>query len=263
MKKLEKNYYVYIYLNLLNPGMFKYQDLEFEYEPIYIGKGIDSRSHNHLTACLNINDKKGYKRLFYQKLRKIIKSGSTPKIIIYKNDLSEKEAFDLEISLISKIKRRITKEGPLCNNSKGGEGASGTISPRYSICVYNNEGKILSVETSAKNCSIKYKVPLIAIYRHVNGTRKLPSNNCRFRKKSDNIKKLCNNEEIVINKKGKHSKISTLSKIVYQYDKEGNFIKSYPNSNIASLELGINRSAIQNNLTNRSKTCNNYIFKNK
>lgn len=258
---MEKNYYIYIYLNPLTPGIFEYENLKFDFEPIYVGKGIDYRSHAHLKSCLNKSNKSGYRRLFYQKLRKIIRLEEIPKIIIFKDYLLEKEAFDLEIELISKIGRRIVKSGPLCNNSKGGEGSSGTIAPRYSVCVYNNLGKIISIETSVKICSNKYKVSKGTIYKHVNGFRKLPSNGFRFRKKIDNLKKLCTYEEIEIKKKGKHSRLNPLSKIVYQYDKYGNFIKEYSNSNIASLELGILRSAIQNNLTKRSKTCNNYIFK--
>jgi hypothetical protein len=258
---MKKNYYIYVYLNPLNPGIFKYEDLEFDFEPIYIGKGINNRLYNHISSCQNKKNKSGYRRLFYQKLRKIIRLGHDPKVIIFKNHLSEKEAFQLEIELISKIGRRITKEGPLCNNSKGGEGPSGAVTPRYSVCVYDNLGEIVSIESSVKICSSKYGVSELTIYKHLRGTRKFPSNGFRFKKEKDNIKNLCKYEDIEVKKKGKHSGLNPLSKTVYQYDKQGNFIKEYPNSNIASLELGILRSAIQNNLTNRSKTCNNYIFK--
>ena len=258
---MEKKYYIYIYLNPLKPGKFNYQDLNFDFEPIYVGKGTGKRIHYHLTSCQNKNNKAGYRRLFYQKLRKIIRLGHTPKVIVFKNYLTESESFEIEKELISKIGRRITKEGPLCNNSKGGEGPSGAVKPRYSVCVYDNSGKIIAVEKSVKICSIKYNVSELTIYKHLRGERKFPSNGFRFKKEKDNIKNLCKYEDIKIKKKGKHSKISSLSKIVYQYDKQGNLIKKYPNCNIASLELGISRSAIQNNLTNRSKTCNNYIFK--
>jgi hypothetical protein len=258
---MENKYYIYIYLNPLNPGVFNYQDLTFDFEPIYVGKGTGKRIHNHLSSCQNKNNKTGYRRLFYQKLRKIIKLGFSPIIITFKDNLSEKEAFSLETELISKIGRRIMKEGPLCNNSKGGEGSSGATAPRYSVCVYNNLGEIVSIESSVKICSNKYNVSELTIYKHLRGTRKFPSNGFRFKKEKDNIKNLCRYEDIEVKKKGKHSKLNPLSKTVYQYDKQGNFIKEYPNSNIASLELGILRSAIQNNLTNRSKTCNNYIFK--
>jgi NUMOD1 domain len=256
-----KDFYVYIYFNPLNKGNFVYGSYTFDFEPLYIGKGKGRRAHTHLTSCLNKNDKKGYRRLFYQKLRKLLKSGNPPIILIYKNNLTENEAHTLEIDLVASIGRRIHKEGPLCNNSMGGEGAVGATAPRFSVCVYDNDGNIISVESSVKECSKKYKVSEMTIYKHLRGTRKIPANGFRFKKESDNIKKLCRKEEIVINKKGKHSNIYPLSKKVYQYTKEGVFIKEYPNANIASLELGILRSAIQNNLTNRSKTCNNYIFK--
>jgi hypothetical protein len=258
---MENNYYIYIYFNPLKPGYYIFDDLLFDYEPIYIGKGKNNRSHDHIRHCQNKNNKSGYRRLFYQKLRKIIKLGTFPEITIFKENLSEKEAFDLETNLISKIGRRITKEGPLCNNTKGGEGASGAIAPRYSVCVYNNLGDCISTEKSVKECSNKYNVSELTIYKHLRGERKFPSNNYRFKKQTDNIEKLCKHENIETKKKGKHSKINPLSKKVYQYDKYKNFIKEYPNSNIASIELGILRSAIQNNLTGRSKSCNNFIFK--
>jgi len=249
---MKKNYYIYVYLNPLNPGIFKYEDLEFDFEPIYIGKGTNNRWYNHLSSCKNKKNKSGYRRLFYQKLRKIIRSGHDPKVIIFKDHLSEKEAFQLEIELISKIGRRIVKEGPLCNNSKGGEGASGAIAPRYSVCVYDNLGEIVSIESSVKICSSKYNVSDLTIYKHLRGERKLPSKNYRFKKQTDNIKKLCKDEDIEIKKKGT---------IVYQYDKQGNFINEYINSNVAAIKLNISRSAIHNNLKNKTKFCKNFIFK--
>lgn len=32
-------FYVYVYLDPRNPGKYNYDDLSFDYEPIYIGKG--------------------------------------------------------------------------------------------------------------------------------------------------------------------------------------------------------------------------------
>jgi len=249
---MENNYYIYIYLNPLKPGCYKFDDLIFDFEPIYVGKGKNNRSYDHLRHCQNKNNKSGYRRLFYQKLRKIINSGNLPKIITFKENLSEKEAFILEVMLISKIGRRITKEGPLCNNSKGGEGSSGAVAPRYSVCVYDNLGEIISIESSVKICSSKYNVSDLTIYKHLRGERKLPSKNYRFKKQTDNIKKLCKHEDIKIKKKGT---------VVYQYDKQGNFINEYINSNVAAIKLNISRSAIHNNLKNKTKFCKNFIFK--
>lgn len=255
-----KNFYVYIYFNPLNKGIFVYGSYSFDFEPIYVGKGIKNRAEKHLKLCLNKENNNSYRSLFYRKLRKLSYSNILPIITIYKDDLTEDEAFLLERDLIYTIGRRIINKGPLCNNSLGGEGTSGAIAPRFNVCVYDNNGNIISIEKGVKECSKIYAVPLMTIYKHIKGIRKLPVNGFRFKKESDNIKKLCTHEEIRINKKGKHSKIYPLSKTVYQYTKEGVFIKEYPNANIASLELGISRSAIQNNLTNRSKTCNKFIF---
>jgi hypothetical protein len=253
---MEKNYYIYVYLNPLNPGTFKYEDLEFEFEPIYIGKGINNRCYNHLLACQNKKNKSGYRRLFYQKLRKIIMTGNEPKIIIFKDHLYEEEAFKLEIELISKIKRRITKEGPLCNNSKGGEGPSGAITPRYSVCVYNNDGIIVSVETSVKECAKKYKIPEITIYKHLYNTRVLPTKGFYFRKESDNILKL----EKLENKKCGTPKNKKFIKIC-QHDLEGNFIQEFKNLSEAVKITKVSKDTIRNSLLGNVKNPKKFIFK--
>ncbi len=46
---------------------------------------------------------------------------------VYRENLTEKEAFDLEIELISKIGRSDLKLGPLTNLTDGGEGQSGAV----------------------------------------------------------------------------------------------------------------------------------------
>ena len=48
-----------------------------------------------------------------------------PYIIIIKDNLNEKEAFELEKYLIKNIGRYDLKKGPLCNFTDGGEGSSG------------------------------------------------------------------------------------------------------------------------------------------
>jgi hypothetical protein len=253
---MEKNYYIYIYLNPLNPGIFKYEDLEFDFEPIYIGKGINNRSHNHLTSCQNKKNKSGYRRLFYQKLRKIIRLGKKPKIIFFKEHLSEKEAFQLEIELVSKIGRRIAKEGPLCNNSKGGEGPSGAIAPRYSVCVYDSNGIIVSIETSVKECAKKYEIPEITIYKHLYKTRVLPTKGFYFRKESDEILNLNELE----NRKSGTPKNKEFIKIC-QYDLEGNFIQEFKNLSEAVKITKVAKDTIRNSLLGHVKKPKKFIFK--
>jgi len=254
---MENNYYIYIYLNPLKPGCYKFDDLIFDFEPIYVGKGKNNRSYDHLRHCQNKNNKSGYRRLFYQKLRKIINSGNSPKVITFKQNLSEKEAFDLEILLISKIGRRITREGPLCNNSKGGEGASGAVAPRYSVCVYDIDGNIVSVEKSVNDCFKKYKIPKITIYKHLYKTRVFPTKGLRFRKESDNILKL----DKIQNKKCGTPKNNEFIKI-YQYDLEGNFIREFKNLSEAVKVTKIAKDTIRNCLLGNIKKPKKFIFKN-
>lgn len=51
------------------------------------------------------------------------------------------------------------------------------------------------------------------------------------------------------------------SKLVYQYDKHGNFIKEWQGTKVPSQELGIHRGAIRNCLSNIAKTAGGYIWK--
>ena len=115
------NYYVYIYLDTRKPGCYIYDELNFDYEPIYVGKGKKSRYKKHLSLRLNMENH------FYHKLNKIINEGFNPEIIITKDNINENEAFEYEIELIKKIGRIIDNTGTLTNLTTGGEGRSGSI----------------------------------------------------------------------------------------------------------------------------------------
>lgn len=120
-----KKCYVYCYLNPLKPGNFIYNtligDVEFDFEPFYIGKGSNKRYLDHLNYPNK--DKNDFKQ---NVINKIIKeSNKAPLIQFVKKELSSEEALLLEINLISSIGRRSLKKGPLTNLTDGGEGTSG------------------------------------------------------------------------------------------------------------------------------------------
>lgn len=100
----DAQFYVYMYLDQNNV-------------PFYIGKGKDIR--RYVSIHLNTSPNNFLKR-------KILKLGQMNiKIHFLHKNLTEENAFYWERYWIKYIGRRITKEGPLCNITEGGEGSSG------------------------------------------------------------------------------------------------------------------------------------------
>lgn len=111
--KLEENiFYVYIYLAPKSNA------------PFYVGKGKNSRYKSHLNAAKN----KKSDSFMSRKIRKIQReTKQDPEIIFFKENLSEDEAFSIEIELIKRWGRKDSKTGPLLNLTDGGESDSGRI----------------------------------------------------------------------------------------------------------------------------------------
>jgi len=112
-----RDFYVYAYLDPKSIGLFNYGEIEFGYEPFYIGKGRKNRCY-----C-GINDKK--KCMKTNMIKNIINRGDYPIILKIYSNLTENEAFEKEIFLISLIGRKDCKNGPLTNMTNGGDGSSG------------------------------------------------------------------------------------------------------------------------------------------
>ena len=113
---METKYYVYVYLDPRKKGEFIYGEYRFEYEPIYVGKGVRNRIKQHL---INVN--KGKTSLFYNKLRKIVKDGFSPISIKLIEGLTEEKSLIYEKDLIHLIGRVDIETGSLCNMTEGGE----------------------------------------------------------------------------------------------------------------------------------------------
>lgn len=75
------------------------------------------------------------------------------KVVIYKDNLTEKEAKETEIFLIEKYGRLINKSGILCNISAGGEGRFKDNSNNKKVYVYNLAGKFLMTFSSCKDAA--------------------------------------------------------------------------------------------------------------
>lgn len=117
----EKKYYVYVYLDTRKEGIFTYGDYIFDNEPFYIGKGKNDRYKEHLKECRLNKDTTHKSNL----IKKIIRNGGYPEVILIDNLLTETEALELEVLLIKLIGRYDLKSGPLTNKTDGGDGISG------------------------------------------------------------------------------------------------------------------------------------------
>lgn len=142
------NYYVYVYLDTRKPGDYIYDELKFNYEPIYVGKGKKRRCKNHLSLRNSMENH------FYNKLNKIINDGFVPEIVIIRDDMIEEDAFNYEIEIIKKIGKIVDNTGTLTNLTNGGEGSSGRI------CSDDTKLKISKMNKGEKNGMFN-KLPVI------------------------------------------------------------------------------------------------------
>lgn len=119
--KNEKRFYIYV---LVNPKI-KYNKtingIYMKFEPFYVGKGRGGRCNTHFTRLNRNKTKNTHKN---NKIISLLNEGFTKIQILIKakENLTEKEAYELEKILILKIGRRDFKTGPLTNKTEGGGG---------------------------------------------------------------------------------------------------------------------------------------------
>jgi len=141
-KLKELGYYVYVYLDPRKEGSFIYEDILFENEPFYVGKGYGLRINEHLYKCSL--KRKNHKN---NKIKKILAEGLNPiKIKIFEG-LTEKEALEKEIEIIKLIGIK-----NLCNKTLGGDGTSGFKQKKSTKLKISkkNKGRKHSEETKKK-----------------------------------------------------------------------------------------------------------------
>jgi hypothetical protein len=113
-------HYVYVYLNPLKKGNYNYGKFNFEYEPFYIGIGINNRINQHITEAKSKKGR-GINKLKINIILKIIENNQEPiRYKLYEN-ISIYSAKRMERYLINLIGRRDLNLGVLSNHTNGGE----------------------------------------------------------------------------------------------------------------------------------------------
>lgn len=123
LRNSREDNYVYVYLDPRKPGNWTYEwegeTKVFDFEPFYVGRGIDGRSKSHMEPA-----KRKFKNLKNYVINKIEAAGLKP---IYYNIFEDLD-FDLseviEIDFIEKFGRRDLGQGPLTNRTFGGSDVS-------------------------------------------------------------------------------------------------------------------------------------------
>lgn len=138
-------FYVYVYLDPREKGIFKYGDYIFDYKPFYIGKGKGKRCYRAISPNKLKRQGNSRKKAYINKLFKL---GLKPIILKLHEGLTEGESFKLEKQIIHLIGRKDLNEGILTNMTRGGDGITGQIislETRKKISAAN-KGRILTEE---------------------------------------------------------------------------------------------------------------------
>lgn len=128
-------YYIYVYLDTRKKGSYSFGDFHFEYEPFYVGKGVNERYLTHLRVANG--SRKGNNNLIVSKIKSILNDGFEPKIIKIIEGLTKENYDSYEISTIKLIGKSCDGLGPLLNTTNGGDGGITWIGEHH------NKGKKL------------------------------------------------------------------------------------------------------------------------
>jgi len=265
---MRKKYYIYVFLDDTKSGKFIYEDLEFDYEPFYIGKGSDDRIINSMCT----------KGVFKSSKIKSIKEkgGNVIRFKLFEN-LENLEALEIEKQLISKIGRRDLNKGPLTNLTDGGDGRltsphsketklkiSKTKKSQNLHNAHTEETKEKLKEINKGENNPMFGKPHTEKVKEEQSIRVSGLKHPMFGRKHDleTIQKIKDKRNAAVVQTAMSKKSAEFnSKKVLQFSIDGEFIKEFNSIKEASIELNISESLIGKTCRGIVKTPKKYIFK--
>ena len=261
------DFYIYVILNLEEPGDFKYGDIKFDHLPIYIGKGKNKRQFTHFkNYSLKGESEKSKSLLKYNCVSQI-----------FKNNLSESESFKLEREYIELIGRKNIDKGPLLNLTSGGQGASGyKYTPEQILARSKRQsttGNIFYGKKHNIGAFNKFKRPVYQIDTNtgeiINKFDSLSDASSKTNSNETHIRNCCNGNRIIHNgfkwkdvesyiKKSTIKGNNTQKRKVSQLDLDGNIINEYESISSASKITGIIKSNIINCLSGNKQSAGGF-----
>jgi group I intron endonuclease len=264
-----KKYYVYALLDTSKPGIYVYDDLVFDYEPFYIGKGTDNR-HYHSSFDRHNSFKKN-------KIKSLNKKNIKVLSIKVFEDLNEQESFSIETTIIKKIGRRDLKLGPLTNLTDGGDG-------RTNIVVSEKTKKKISKTKKSQHLHNKHTELTKNLLKKINQGENNPffGKNHTEEVKEEQSLRVSGTNHPMWGKKHNEETIQKIrerrdagvdqdkmiqlskevnSKSVLQFALDGEFIKEFFSIKDASIETGCSESIIGKCCRGVIKKPRKYIFK--
>jgi len=159
-------HYVYIYLDPTKPGKYKYDNMVFDYQPFYVGKGKGNRCNYGLKDYNNKSKVQSHKINTITKLSKL-----NLDVIIIKlhENISNDDAILRETEIILLIGRRDLKTGPLTNLTAGGEGNGNKHSKEWKeklsipVLQYDLNMNLINEFESIKSAALQMNIAAIQI----------------------------------------------------------------------------------------------------